>query len=81
MTFAINRRLVRGALDVDDDAVMKAMALAWRHFKLVVEPGGAAALAAVLAGALPVKGKTVCAVCSGGNVEGSVFRAALERFA
>ncbi len=81
MTFAINRRLVRGALDVDDDAVMKAMALAWRHFKLVVEPGGAAALAAVLAGALPVKGRTVCAVCSGGNVEAPVFRAVLERFA
>ncbi len=81
MTFAINRRLVRGALDVDDAAVMKAMALAWRHFKLVVEPGGAVALAAVLAGALPVKGKTVCAVCSGGNVEAAVFRAALERFA
>jgi threonine dehydratase len=81
MTFAINRRLVRGALDVEDDAVMKAMALAWRHFKLVVEPGGAAALAAVLAGALPVKGKTVCVVCSGGNVEASIFRTALERFA
>ena len=81
MTFAINRRLVRGALDVDDAAVMKAMALAWRHFKLVVEPGGAAALAAVLTGALPVKGKTVCAVCSGGNVEAAVFRTALERFA
>ena len=81
MTFAINRRLVRGALDVDDAAVMKAMALAWRHFKLVVEPGGAVALAAVLAGALPVKGRTICAVCSGGNVEAAVFRAALERFA
>jgi threonine dehydratase len=58
---------------------MKAMAFAWRHYKLVVEPGGAAALAAVLAGALPLKGKTVCVVCSGGNVEASVFRAALER--
>ncbi len=81
MTFAINRRLVKGALDVDDDAVMKAMALAWRHFKLVVEPGGAAALAAALSGALPVKGKTICVVCSGGNVEASLFRTALERFA
>jgi threonine dehydratase len=81
MTFAINRRLVKGALDVDDDAVMKAMALAWRHFKLVVEPGGAAALAAAISGALPVRGKTVCVVCSGGNVEATVFRTALERFA
>ena len=81
MTFAINRRLVKGALDVDDDAVMKAMALAWRHFKLVVEPGGAVALAAAISGALPVRGKTVCVVCSGGNVEAAVFRTALERFA
>ena len=72
--------MIAGALDVDDDAVMKAMAVAWRHFKLVVEPGGAVALAAVLAGALPVKGQAICAVCSGGNVEASVFRAALERF-
>ena len=81
MTFALNRRRVRGALDVDDAAVMKAMAVAWRYFKLVVEPGGAVALAAVLAGALPVKGKTICAICSGGNVEAAVFRTALERFA
>ena len=81
ITFALNRRLIRGALDADDAAVMKAMAFAWRYFKLVVEPGGAVALAAALAGALPVKGKTVCAVCSGGNVESAVFRAALERFA
>jgi threonine dehydratase len=81
ITFALNRRRIRGALDVDDAAVMKAMAFAWRYFKLVVEPGGAVALAAVLAGALPVKGRTVCAVCSGGNVEAAVFRAALERFA
>jgi len=73
--------LVKGALDVDDDAVMKAMALAWRHFKLVVEPGGAVALAAAISGALPVRGKTVCVVCSGGNVEAAVFRTALERFA
>ncbi len=81
MTFALNRRLVRGALDVDDAAVMKAMAVAWRYFKVVVEPGGAVALAAILAGAIPVKGRTVCAVCSGGNVEAAVFRTALEQFA
>jgi threonine dehydratase len=80
LTFAINRRLIAGALDVDDEAVMKAKAVAWRHFKLVVEPGGAVALAAVLAGALPVKGQAICAVCSGGNVDASTFRAALERF-
>lgn len=79
MTFAINRRLVRGALDVDDAAVMKAMALAWRHFKLVVEPGGAVALAAALTGKLPVKGRAVAVVCSGGNVDHATFRRALDR--
>ncbi len=53
------------------------MDLAFREFKLVVEPGGAVGLAAVLTGRLPVRGRTVCVVCSGGNVEGATFREAL----
>lgn len=81
LTFAINRRLIGGALDVDDDAVLKAIAVAWKHFKVVVEPGGAVGLAAALVGVFPARGRTVCAVCSGGNVDAAVFRTALERFA
>jgi threonine dehydratase len=53
------------------------MELAFREFKLVVEPGGAVGLACALAGRLPVRDRTVCVVCSGGNVDGETFRAAL----
>ena len=55
------------------------MRLAFRDLKLVVEPGGAVALAAALAGKLPVKGRAVAAVCSGGNVDHETFARALAR--
>jgi threonine dehydratase len=77
-TFAINSRRVRGGVCADEGAVLRAMASAFLHLKLVIEPGGAVALAAVLAGALETEGKTVVVVASGGNVDPSVFRMALE---
>ena len=55
------------------------MELAFREFKLVVEPGGAVALAAALTGRLPVKGRAVAVVCSGGNVDHATFARALAR--
>lgn len=73
LTFPILRDLVKGGLVVDDDAVKRAMAAAFRHFKLVVEPGGAAALAAVLEGKIDCQGKTVVCVCSGGNTDPAVY--------
>ena len=54
LTFAINQPLLRGGLAVSDDEVRAAIAFAARTLKLVVEPGGAVALAAVLAGKLDV---------------------------
>jgi len=78
LTFAINRRRVRGGVTADDGAVLRAMATAFHHLKLVIEPGGAAALAAVLNGELDIEGKTVVVVASGGNVDPDVFRLALE---
>jgi threonine dehydratase len=77
ITFALNRRLLAGGLAVSDDEVLRAMAVAFADLKLVVEPGGAAALAAVLSGKLDTKGKTVAVVASGGNVEREVFIKAL----
>jgi len=77
MTFVLNSRLLAGAFVVDDAAVYKAMATAFKHLKLVVEPGGAVALAAVLTTAAEWRGKTVCVVCSGGNVDADVFKTAL----
>ena len=73
LTFALNSRLLAGGLVVTDDEVAAAMRLAFRHLRLVVEPGGAVALAAVLAGRLPVRGRTIGVVASGGNVDAELF--------
>ncbi|MBL6958120.1 MAG: threonine/serine dehydratase [Rhodospirillales bacterium] len=78
LTFAINRCLLAGGFAVSDTAVTEAMSMAFNFFKLVVEPGGAAALAAVASGALSCQGRTVAVVCSGGNVDPQVFRDALS---
>jgi threonine dehydratase len=77
LTFAINQRLVKSGLAVTDREVAKAMAFAFNDFKLVVEPGGAVALAAVLAGKIDIRGKTIAVVCSGGNVDAETFRKAI----
>jgi threonine dehydratase len=69
--FAIHRRELAGALAVDDAQVRHAMAVAARHLKVVVEPSGAAALAAVLAE--PPRGKCVALVLSGGNVDADLL--------
>ncbi|MEQ8194402.1 MAG: threonine/serine dehydratase [Rhodospirillales bacterium] len=78
LTFAILKSLGVKGLSVGDDEALNAMAVAFRYFKIVVEPGGAVALAAVLGGRIDCAGKTIAAVCSGGNVEASVFRDALN---
>jgi threonine dehydratase len=79
LTFAINRELLAGVLTVSDAEVQSAMARAFRELKLVVEPGGAVALAAALTGKLPLAGRTVAVILSGGNVDAETFSAALAR--
>lgn len=78
LTFAVNRRLLAGGLSVTDEEVSVAMAYAFAVLKLVVEPGGAVALAAVLAGKLPTEGRTLAVVLSGGNVDPATFAAAIS---
>jgi threonine dehydratase len=73
LTFAINRELVGQGAAVSDEEVAAAVAFAFRELKLVVEPGGAAALAALLSGKIDVKGKVAVAVLSGGNVDPDLF--------
>lgn len=73
LTFEINKNLLAGGLTVSDSDVRHAVAYAWRDMKLVLEPGGAAALAALLSGAFEAKGRTVAAVLSGGNVDPHLF--------
>ena len=77
LTFAIHRRLLAGSLAVSDDEVLAAMATGFAELKLVIEPGGAAALAAVLAGKLAIEGRTVAVVASGGNVDRALFLRAI----
>ena len=78
ITWPINRRQLAGGLVVSEDEVLRAMAVAFAELKIVLEPGGAVALAAALAGKLPTAGRTVAVVCSGGNVDAATFRRALD---
>ncbi len=79
LTFPINRLRLAGAVSASDEEVLDAMAQAFLHLKLVVEPGGAVALAAALNGRLELKGGCGVVVASGGNVDPDVFRQALAR--
>ena len=79
LTFPILSRLAGPGTVVSDDQALQAMALAFAYLRIVLEPGGAVALAAALFGAdLP---DTVIAVASGGNVDPATFATALDRFA
>ena len=73
LTFPILQKLVRQVLTVSDAEVRSAMRFAFRNLKLVVEPGGAVALAALLSGKLDVAGKTTALVLSGGNIDVDLF--------
>jgi threonine dehydratase len=73
ITWEINKRLVGEGVYASDDEVGRAVAFAFRELKLVVEPGGAIGLAALLAGKIDIKGKVVVAVLSGGNVDAELF--------
>jgi len=77
LTFSINQPRLAGALAVSDEEALAAVAFAFRVLKLVVEPGGAVGLAALLSGKLRLKGRTAVAVASGGNVDPSVFARAI----
>jgi threonine dehydratase len=78
LTLPILQRLAGPGAVVTDDQALHAMALAFAHLRIVLEPGGAAALAAALfTEDLP---DTVIAVATGGNVDPALFAAALSRF-
>lgn len=75
LTFNIMRQLVAGGLVVTEQEVKAAMRFAFRNLKIVAEPGGAVALAAVLSGKIDTSGKTTAIVISGGNVDAELFAA------
>ena len=78
LPFEIFQRHFDAGLVVSDAEVRHAMRFAFRHLKLVVEPGGAVALAAVLAGKIDTADKTTALVLSGGNVDFEMFAAVQE---
>ncbi len=78
VTLPVLDRLAGAGLVVTDDACLAAMALALRHLKLVLEPGGAAALAAALFQPDALSTETVIAVATGGNVADAVLAQALS---
>ena len=75
LTFPIVQALCAGIVTVSDDEVRDAMRFAFARLKLVVEPSGAAALAAVLTKKVDLSGKRVGVTISGGNVDASTFAA------
>lgn len=79
LTFPIHQKLLAGSKVVTDDQALDAMNLALRHFKLVVEPGGAAALAAAWNMRRELAGKKVVVICSGGNADPDMIKRAADR--
>ena len=78
ISFPILQRLCGPGLVVTDDEACRAMALAFHHLRIVVEPGGAVALAAALF--RPDLPDTVICTASGGNVDAALFADVLTRF-
>lgn len=78
LTFPIMQRLCGSGLSVSEAQCLHAMALAWQRLKIVIEPGGAAALAAALFHPHLIEDDTVIVVVSGGNVDQPVFQRALQ---
>lgn len=77
ITFPVLAPRASGGVVATEAEVKAAMALAFHLFKLVVEPGGAVALAAVLAGKVETAGRTICVVCSGGNTDPAIHAEAV----
>ena len=78
IAFALNRARLAPGLVVTDDEARAAMRAAFRHLRVVVEPGGAVALAAALNRRVDCRGGATLIVLSGGNVDPRRFREALE---
>ena len=77
LTFNINSRLLKKGLTVTDRQVLKAINYAYKNLGLIIEPGGAVALAAILNNKTDIKKKTVIAVLSGSNIDPLILKSAI----
>ena len=80
LTWEINSQLVSDFLVVSEDEVAHAVSFAFRYLKLVLEPGGAVALAALLSGKLPAAYNNIGIILSGGNIDPLTMQACLDKF-
>ena len=77
ITFEINRKNLSGGISVSDTESLIAMKIAYKYFKIVLEPGGAVALAAAISKKIDIKNKNVLVIASGGNVDSHIFEKCL----
>lgn len=79
LPFEINRRRLSRVIVADDVQVLDAVRFTYEEFRVVMEPGGAVALAALLADPDLLRGRTAVVILSGGNVDAALFIQALGR--
>lgn len=77
LTWPINSQSLKDVFDVSDEDCLYAMKLAKTHLDVTLEPGGAAAMAAVVTGRLPSHYKRIAVILSGGNVDPEVMERAM----
>lgn len=80
LTLPIMARRVSAGVSITDEEASKAVAFASKYLKLVLEPGGAVALAAILTGKIAARGKTIGVTLSGGNIDARMFGEIIARF-
>ena len=73
LTFEVNRQVVDRVVLVSDQEILAAMVFLFDRLKIVVEPSGAVAVAALLAGKVEADGRRVGAILSGGNISAERF--------
>ena len=78
LTFETNSKLLAGGLVVTQAETAQAIRAAFEDLKIIIEPGGAVALAAILAGKIKTEDKVIGIICSGGNIDKSTFRDVLD---
>ena len=78
LTFPINQQHLSGGAVVSDKMTLRTIATLFKHLKIIVEPGGAVAVAAALNNQHPTDAGVIVAVASGGNIDADMFKRALD---